>query len=121
MGDTMSAGDLADLIAAHIYGYRDEAGLHNLIALAFAGAGVPIRREVALSRRDRIDFLVGRVGLEVKVKGAPAGVLRQLQRYAGSDQIGHLVLVTTVARHLDMPATIGGKPLTVCPLMWGSL
>ena len=66
-----------------------------------------------LAPTDRIDFLLGGVGIEVKVDGSTAQILRQLRRYASSPQIEHLVLVTNRARHRSLPAVIGGKPLRV--------
>lgn len=71
-------------------------------------------REVRLGPRDRIDFLVdGGVGLELKINGAPSEVTRQLSRYAESEQIAALVLVTTRALHRMQPGTLLGKPLHV--------
>lgn len=74
-----------------------------------------IRREYPLSRRDRVDFFFrpGRIGLEVKVDGTTNAVMRQLARYAESDDIEALVLLTTQARHRSMPNTLRGKPVRV--------
>lgn len=102
-----------DLIAAHRFRYGAEGHLQEGIAGALAQAGWPVRREVLLNRHDRVDLLVVRVGVEVKVAGKPDSVLRQLQRYAASDLLDELLLVTTRARHRDLPAQVGGKSLTV--------
>jgi hypothetical protein len=89
-----------------------------------------LAREVPLSdERSRIDLLVFPaitggpiIGVEVKLKGAPADVLRQLERYAACPEIDGLVLVTTSAKHLHLPRTFGnGKPLVVAPLLGGGL
>lgn len=75
-------------------------------------------REHVLTRADRIDFLLGRVGIEVKVKGSSADVTRQLWRYADSPQIDGLLLVTTRREHrrvIGESVTFTGKPvLTLC-------
>jgi len=71
-------------------------------------------REHVLTRADRIDFLLGRVGIEVKVKGSSADVTRQLWRYADSPQIDGLLLVTTKREHrrvIGESATFKGKPV----------
>ena len=93
--------------------YHDEDCLQAGLAEAFTAAGHAVAREVRLSGRDRLDLLTGRIGIEVKIAGQADAVLRQLTRYAQSDLIDELVLVTTRARHRALPDTVGGKPLTV--------
>ena len=107
---------IADLVQTHRFRYRNEVELQDALEHVLLNSGHAVLREVRLSSRDRIDFLVGRTGIEVKVKGAAAAVQRQLQRYAHSPLLDELLLVTTTQRHLDMPADIGGKPLTVVAL-----
>ena|SRR6478736_3415068 len=91
-----------------------EAELGELCSRLLAAAALPYRSEVCLgSPRDRIDFVVGRVGVELKIDGSPAAVLRQLDRYAASDEIDSLLLVTTrrsLARGL--PSDLRGKPVS---------
>lgn len=77
------------------------------IAAALLAAGAPAVREVILDKANRIDVMVGGIGIEVKVKGGKRDILRQLQRYAEFDQILELVLVTAVA--MGVPETINGK------------
>ena len=74
------------------------------------------RPEVRLNSRDRIDFLADSgVGIECKVKGSAASVVSQLLRYAESDQVNELILVTSKRLHLAMPpfqdGELLGKPL----------
>jgi hypothetical protein len=120
-GRSWTAAELAALIGGHRFTYRDESQLHDGLAALFAAHQVPVQREAQLSGSDRIDFLAGRVGIEVKTHGQPAAVARQLQRYAGSDRIDALVLVTAVARHSRLPATLGGKPVLLASLLEGAL
>lgn len=107
-------------------GLQNELGLQHAIERALVRAGVAYAREVELLgpagrlHGDRIDFLLGDVGLEVKVDGSRADVIRQLDRYAESDQVQHLLLVTTRAQHRAMPRELREKPLEVlylCPLL----
>ncbi|MGH4017865.1 MAG: hypothetical protein ACRDT0_01200 [Pseudonocardiaceae bacterium] len=98
-------------IASHRFCYRAETQLQHGIAAALAAAGLPVRREVALSRTDRVDILVETVAVEVKVAGSATTVLRQLQRYAAHDLVCELVLVTTRAAHRALVPVVGGKPL----------
>jgi hypothetical protein len=102
-------------VESNRFRWSDEDDVQEALAQLLTDVGA--RREVVLSGRDRVDLLVGRVGVEVKVDGAPNAVARQLQRYAASPAVDHLVLVTSVARHRALPDTIGGKPLTVMSLL----
>jgi hypothetical protein len=61
----------------------------------------------------RIDFLVGRVGLELKTEGSVHEVMRQLRRYAESTRVDELVLLTSKVRLCGMPRTLGSKPVHV--------
>jgi hypothetical protein len=107
----------AERVMAVIRGYRyrhiNEAEWQRALADALLAQGVPARREVPLGDSDRIDILAGRVGVEVKVAGSPEEVERQLRRYAASDRVDELILVTSRTRHGAIPRRLGGKPVTV--------
>ncbi|HLL93178.1 MAG TPA: hypothetical protein VK252_09590 [Solirubrobacteraceae bacterium] len=100
---------------------QNEAELQVAIAEELRTARVPFSREVMLSCHERIDFMVGDVGVEVKVDGSVAEIARQLQRYAGHEAIAHLVLATTRVRHITQldQATFAGKRVTVVHLAGG--
>lgn len=105
-----------DEVAAALDGawaVNTERDLHDVLALRLAAAGLSHVREARLSDRDRVDLLVGRVAVEVKVAGGLIDVLRQCQRYARSEQVDSVALVTTVHAHRSAPLTVGGKPLRV--------
>jgi hypothetical protein len=93
--------------------HATELDLQEGIAGALTAGGLGVRREVPLSARDRIDLLVDRVGIEVKIAGSWRDVQRQLERYAESDQIDELVLVTTKPLHNRVAAVMNGKPVRV--------
>ena len=71
-------------------------------------------REVSLGDGDIIDFLIGDVGLEMKIKGQRMAIYRQCERYCGHDRLQALVLATNVA--MGMPAAINGKPIFIASL-----
>lgn len=82
---------------------------------------MPYEREVILSPKDRIDFLVnGNIGIELKIKGAVSALTEQLERYATHDKIEVLVLVTTKTRLTGIPTIMNGK-LVITKLIWGSI
>jgi hypothetical protein len=116
----MTAAERVEEVVALLGGYRIPQGterqLQDGIATLLAGAGIAFEREVRLTPRDRPDFIVPPdVCLEVKVKGAAAGVERQLLRYAASERVAALLLVTTQRVHGGLPSVLLGKPLvTLC-------
>jgi hypothetical protein len=94
-----------------------EAELGAVVRRVLAEAGIPYVAEAELGRRSRIDFLVGRTGIELKIDGGASALLRQLDRYAASDKLDALVVVTTrrmLARGL--PSDLRGKPIA-CVVM----
>ena len=116
----MSAKAIADVLRRHRFNYSDEDQLQEGIAGALTAAGFEPEREVRLNGRSRIDLLVGRVGIEVKVAGKPGAVAGQLSRYASCEQIEGLVLVTSRVRH-RMPLEMEGKPVEVVQLAGAGL
>jgi len=107
-------GSLATTRTSH----TDEAGLQQMIESILQLQGLDVQREVRLTPSDRIDFMVGRVGIEVKVASSLAEVTRQLRRYAITGAVDHLVLVTTKVRHRSIGPDILGVPVTVVVPPW---
>jgi hypothetical protein len=101
--------DLVAAIRAHRFAYVDEDELQQGLAAVLAPFGVA--REVRLDSRCRIDLLAGRVGIEVKVGGSAAALLRQVDRYAGLDTLDAIVVVTSRVRHLQPVDEANGKPV----------
>lgn len=85
----------------------------NYGTVTYETCGEVTEEDVAWKRRDRIDFLVGRVGLEVKTQGSANDLTRQLHRYTECDRVDELVLFTTKTRLCKQPETLNGKPLLV--------
>jgi len=98
----------------------EEYDIHAAVAGALDAAGLDYAHEYRLGPRCRIDFAVGRVGIEVK-KGRPAAsqLAAQLRRYLESDALDGVIVVTQ--RALPLPATINGKPVRLISLnrLWG--
>lgn len=112
---------LAQIIRHCQFSYANEEELQEGIAALLTGHGVTVEREVRITPLDRIDMLVeygplghlARVGIEVKVAGREASVRRQLERYARSDRVDALLLVTNRVRHVRLAGDANGKPLFV--------
>lgn len=107
--------DLVRIVMEAHYTFRShEALVQETIANAFLKEGIRFEREVVLAPGDRIDFLVGSLGLEVKVVGSEATVLRQLQRYAQSERVTELLLFTLrMQLGRGFPPSLSGKPVRV--------
>ena len=86
-----------------------ETVVQDQIERALRGWGVTYQREVELAPGDRIDFMVGTVGIEVKIKGTRAQIIRQLARYIRDDRVHEIVLAATSRRVLaTAPDEIAG-------------
>lgn len=118
---TLTIEQISALLRGMRCSARGELALHDAIADALRHQGIAFEREVRLTAHDRIDFLCEDLGIEVKVEGAITSITRQLHRYAQSDRIGRLMLVTTRMRHLSCARELNGKKVDVLHLIGGSL
>ncbi len=118
---------LTHLLGKVRFNFTNEDELQNGIRDLLERNNYRYEREVVLSGTDRIDFMVSGfertdfnagVGIEVKVDGSRADVIRQLHRYAQQERVKALILVTSRVKHNDMPETINDKPLKVISLQW---
>lgn len=116
------------LLAAYAFTPTNEADLQAQLATVLEVNGIHVDREV-IAARGRYDLLVSaqgeRVVLELKVSGSAPAVERQAQRYALTDGVDAVAVVTTsnrLARELEQPGkalgvtTLGGKPFAVIAL-----
>ena len=98
-----------------------EYDMHIYIEQLLYRRGLNTRHEVKLARRNRIDFLCGDVGIEVKKgKVLSSRMQEQAARYLAFDTVASLILV--IERSVfNMPREINGKPITVISLnkQWG--
>lgn len=118
---SITATDVAAAIRSFRFRYVDEDQLQEGLAGALARRGFDVQREVRLDARNRIDLMVGRVGIEVKVAGKASDVLRQCTRYLALDALDELVLVSSRVRHMHPPQTLAGKPFHVVSLTGAGL
>ena len=109
-----SLDHITRVLAAKPLPRSPESRLQNAIAEELADHGVTFSPEVCIAPGSVVDFLVDdRIAMEVKVDGSLSDVTRQLHRYAQSDRVEEVLLVTTRARHAEMPPTLGRKPVRV--------
>ena len=97
-----------------------EYDLHAEVSSALTRADIAHSHEHKLAPRCRIDFLVGRIGIEIK-KGrpVPSALREQLARYLRSDELDAVIVVAQQA--VTLPKTIVGKPVELVSLnrLWG--
>lgn len=97
--------------------------LQDAIAACLDAADIAYEREVVLGPRARIDFVAnGGVGIEAKRNrpGRPA-IIAQLGRYAASEQIHTLIVVSERGVRGRPIGSVGGKPCHLVCLseLWG--
>jgi hypothetical protein len=113
------------------YNYQTEDELQRAISSVLDDAGFTYEREVQLSPRQRIDFLVMRapdvsratpssgIGVEIKIGGSLAHLTAQAYGYALSGRVLGLLIVTTRARHTALPREMASKQVRVVNLVMG--
>lgn len=109
----MRLDPLAEILRSDLAGARvcSEAELQAWIERILKAHGVSHVREAILDV-GRPDFMVGRVAVEVKIKGSRMDLIRQVQRYTTSPKVDEVLVVTTRLSH-TVPATLGGKRVHV--------
>lgn len=106
-----TAAGIVSFLGSRRLPLSNEKALQIAIAHELECGGIPAEREVRLNPADVIDFMCcGSVGIEVKIKGSRREIYRQLERYAGGDQVAELILATNVP--MGLPKTINGKPVS---------
>lgn len=93
---------------------NDEKRLQDLMLEQFASAGFPAEAEVRLNAQDIVDFMIGGVAVEVKIKGARRAIYGQCERYCQHERVTSLVLATNIS--MGMPEEIHGKPIYIVNL-----
>lgn len=103
------------VLAQYAFSLNDEKKLQAEISEILEANNIPHRREVALNKRDIIDFLFeDGTGLEIKIKGQRFSIYRQLRRYAESNEVSEIILATAIS--MGLPSSIEGKPARVFSL-----
>jgi hypothetical protein len=107
------------ILSRYRFRFSSESPLQQGISSALTIAKIDHQREVRLDQDSRLDFLCdGGLAIEVKISGnfTRAELIRQITRYAESDRV-EMLLVVSSRFIADMPATLNGKPLIVHVLL----
>lgn len=93
---TLTAIEVTALLRGFRFRGRSETDYQETIESIFKDREVAFEREVWLTPKDRIDFVLeGGLGIEVKVDDTRARIIRQLGRYAQSEKVSSLLLVSS--------------------------
>lgn len=103
---------LAELIGLHRYRFSTEAELQEGLFEVFTAAGETVSREVRrVGGADRYDMVVGRIAVEVKIKGSLGPFVRQLFRYSERPEFEGILAVVGSGRLDPQLDHLGDKPL----------
>lgn len=91
----MMLNALANQLAGYAYRYSNETRLHEAMANVLELHGFAYEREVALDARNRVDFIVDGIVIEVKVGGSMSDALHQVGRYINLPQVKGVILAST--------------------------
>jgi hypothetical protein len=92
--------------------YCAESDLQDAVAELLARNGIAYEREVRLSKRDRVDFMVdGDIALELKVKTSGTALTSQVLRYAEHWRVKAIVVAGTTHHVRNVVVSANGKPV----------
>ncbi|MGZ1522251.1 hypothetical protein [Xanthomonas citri] len=110
---------IARLLSGVRYRYGSEVQLHEVMGQLLAGAGYAFEREYRLDARNRADFWLDGLVVEVKVDGSTGDALRQVGRYIELPQVCAVLLAATpiwASTPLPKRPAWGGKPFAMTRL-----
>lgn len=102
----MSINSIINILSSYEFSIHDEKILQFEIAEVFTFEKIEFKKEVVLAN-GIIDFMIGDIGLEIKIKGQPMSIFRQLERYAQDDNINAIILANV--KTMTLPDIINGK------------
>jgi len=109
--------ELVAILRSYSFRCVNEAELQGAVKTVLSTAKIAYEREVSLSPRERVDFLIaGGIALELKVRTNGKALMEQAARYAASERVNSILIASTDHRGLSLPSTINGK-VTRCLLL----
>jgi hypothetical protein len=116
-----TAQELVGLLESVRFDISSESRFQDGVQRVLSEKGIAFKREVSLSGKDRVDFMVDDIAIELKVEGGVNAILRQLQRYAQSPQVKQIILLTCRTKHSSITRILSGKPVHVALFQLGLL
>lgn len=104
-----------EILSKHKFSLDTEDLLKQQMAQVFTQHDISFKKEYSFDPKNRVDFLVEDIAIEVKIRSATSmQIYRQCKRYCELDGVGSLVLVTN--KSMGFPKEINGKPCYVINL-----
>lgn len=103
----MEIGEIIKLLSTKRFIVNDEKELQKSIEDVFKASGVQYQREFTLDPKNRPDFFINGIAIEIKIKGSAKKIYRQCERYCQFDNVKALLLITN--RSIGFPQQINGK------------
>lgn len=118
---------LARTLGGYRFRFVSETELQDGIAKALARESIAFDKEMTLPRvegvrtmagmKDRPDFMINGIAVEVKIKGGLSAMLRQMARYAEHPQVHGVLAIGTPRWLSELPASLSSKPVLGCRLL----
>lgn len=86
---------IANHLVGYAYRYSSETALHESLAKVLQAHGFEVVQEYTLDARNRFDFWVNGIVIEVKVDGSLSSALRQVDRYISLPEVTGVILAGT--------------------------
>jgi len=86
---------IANQLARYSYRYSNEARLHDAMAKVLESHDFAFEHEYVLDARNRADFWLNGIVIEVKVDGSLSDALRQVDRYINLPHVKGVILAGT--------------------------
>lgn len=92
--------EIKKILKSYSFSFKDEYDLQDALEEIFITHNIEYEREKTLSKDSQIDFLLGNLGLEVKVKGSVDSVWKQTKKYL--QYLDKILIVTSQSKHLQI-------------------
>jgi len=103
----MEIGDIIKLLSTKRFIITDEKELQKSIEDVFKASGAQYKREFILDQKNRPDFFIDGIAIEIKIKGNAKKIYKQCERYCQFNNVKSLLLITN--RSMGFPEQINGK------------
>ena len=115
---------IANHLGRYAYRYSSEVRLHESLAKVLETHGISFERERVLDAKNRADFWVDGIVIEVKVAGSMSEALGQVDRYISLPDVKGVILAATprwAETNLVAKPTWQDKPFQMIRLVRQSL
>lgn len=102
---------IIELLKKQRFPLENEKRTQSKISEILTKENIDHKREVNLSDKDIVDFMIDDIAIEVKIKGSAMSIFRQCNRYCESIEVKTLILLSSVVS--GFPNQINGKDVYV--------